>query len=630
MPNRAFYLLFLLFGLGLGQLCAQRTFNVPAYSQRHPEILESPKGIITLSMPNLAAINQEDARRGDGLRFAVPVSTFIDLSKTGQWIAAEDGGRIWLQKINAAQSKGISLAWSQFYLPIGATLHMYGSGDKKQVIGAYTHISNVADGSFFTGAIRGDEAWLEYYEPASVKGQGKLTCQLAYLGYRNAYDPSNPSNANPNSRDTGFNTAWDCMVNAACPESESHLKERRSACRILLVMEEGLLYCSGTVMNNTSNDGKPYVLSAFHCEAGFTPKYNLWRFDFNYESATCANPAVEPAYQSALGCTKKAGAEGTDFLLLELNKSIPVDYNVHFAGWNNAKEFNANSSSFYSHASGDIKKIAIDFDSTIIYNTVVNWNDNVVTPAKTHYLIKSDIGMMQAGSSGCGLLDQNNRIIGQLHGGNNSCAKVNRQLFGILAESWDLQPTSDARLKDWLDPEQSGQITLDGIENPLINQFASIKLRIMTPDTLPVTGLFANYSSPPITVTYEGEGVYRFDQVPAGVPFVITPERQTFPKNGVSAADIVVIQKHILNKAPLTDQYKKMAADVNATSTISSADIIAIQKLILGKSSNLGTVTSWLFSPSQIDIPEVNHDLPTYQLIGVKMGDVNYTRDASK
>ncbi|MBL7942304.1 MAG: secretion system protein Por, partial [Flavobacteriales bacterium] len=64
------------------------------------------------------------------------------------------------------------------------------------------------------------------------------------------------------------------------------------------------------------------------------------------------------------------------------------------------------------------------------------------------------------------LFDQNHRIIGQLYGGASACAgSVNNGLFdyyGRFGVSWDAGSTASTRLKDWLDPGNTGVSILDG------------------------------------------------------------------------------------------------------------------------------------------------------------------------
>ena len=65
--------------------------------------------------------------------------------------------------------------------------------------------------------------------------------------------------------------------------------------------------------------------------------------------------------------------------------------------------------------------------------------------------------------------------------------------------------------------------------------------------------------------------------------------------DGVSTKDIVLIQRHILNKEILKDTLAYFAADVNRNNSVSSSDIAEIRKVILGIKQDFGNVYPWYF-----------------------------------
>ena len=75
-----------------------------------------------------------------------------------------------------------------------------------------------------------------------------------------------------------------------------------------MVFQQGMGWCSGSLINNTRNDGTPYYLTAFHCQHGYTPYYHLWRFDFNYEAVGCDNPPSIPSFQPMIGAGIQSNA----------------------------------------------------------------------------------------------------------------------------------------------------------------------------------------------------------------------------------------------------------------------------------------------------------------------------------
>ncbi|MBK6352820.1 MAG: HYR domain-containing protein [Saprospiraceae bacterium] len=78
---------------------------------------------------------------------------------------------------------------------------------------------------------------------------------------------------------------------------------------------------------------------------------------------------------------------------------------------------------------------------------------------------------------------------------------------------------------------------------------------------------------------------YSFGDLVMNTTYSVKPERNDDHANGVTTQDIVKIQKHILGQAEITDPYKLLAADVNASKTITASDMAELRKLILGINS---------------------------------------------
>ena len=96
-----------------------------------------------------------------------------------------------------------------------------------------------------------------------------------------------------------------------------------------------------------------------------------------------------------------------------------------------------------------------------------------------------DLGATEGGSSGSPLFDQHHRIVGQLHGGQAACGNDDPDWYGRLFTSWTGDGTAGGRLSDWLDPLNSGLVTLDGrdiIESPFTLDVSPATLEVCAPD----------------------------------------------------------------------------------------------------------------------------------------------------
>ncbi|MBK9108193.1 MAG: T9SS type A sorting domain-containing protein [Saprospiraceae bacterium] len=141
-------------------------------------------------------------------------------------------------------------------------------------------------------------------------------------------------------------------------------------------------------------------------------------------------------------------------------------------------------------------------------------------------------------------------------------------------------------------------------------------------------------------MTTSTNGRYLFGDLDYGLSkeYVVKPNRNDDHSNGVSTADIVKIQRHILGIEELNTPYKIIAADVNLSNSVTASDISEIRKLILGVSNVFSKCESWTFVPSSyvfVD-PKVPYNAPRQSVVplqtptevienflAVKMGDVN-------
>ena len=587
---------------------------------------------------NLKRILKEDEEFIGAPRFAAPLNVDYNLENSGQWTELEDGSLLWRLKIRSEGALGLAAFYKGLYLPPGSKLFMY-SEDGKQVLGAYTFRNNRPSGQFMTGFIKGEAAIIEYYEPEAVRGQGRLQVfRIDHAYHRENFRAFGQPVEEASLLGFGFGTSLACHRNANCPEGNPWDEQKRSACRVVMVLAEGTGYCSGTLVNNTSEDGKPYILSAYHCQEGYTPLYDLWRFDFSYQSADCANPSTEPVPNSILGCERRAGRQENDFLLLESTAVIPSSYNVFFSGWNRVVS-PPQSGALLHHPSGDIKKIAF-YTQSSIYNGVLAWSPTVTTPANHHFRVEYSEGTFEPGSSGCGLFDADGRLRGQLHGGLNDDCGQTSGFFGRLRLSWEGGGTPDTRLKDWLDPLGLNVDTLDGMVQPLLGS-GSISGIVANEVGVPIAGVEVTLSGPLDATAVTGpDGMYQFNEVPLGEPVGLALQKTDNFQNGLSTLDLVFIAKHILGVDDLDTPIKMMAADVNGSNSLTTLDQIGIRKVILGIDVAFSGRPAWQFFPADFSFSNpanpflnpmpgvfmINNfiaDITDKDFIGVKSGDID-------
>ncbi len=392
---------------------------------------------------DVAAYLAEDKieeQQGLPFRFGAPFDVNYTINNSGDWEDLPDGGRVWRLRISSPGAYSINLLYSRYNLPPGATLHIYNE-DRSMTIGAFTDRNNKDHGEMATAPVKGDVCIVEYYEPAEVAGLGELEISRVVHAYKDIFSWFEKGT-------DGFGQSGSCNNNVNCPEAADWQDEKRGVAMVLL--SGGSRWCTGSLINNVRQDETPYFLTANHCLGSS----NTWIFMFNYESPSCSN-IDGPTYMTTQGSTLLASYSSSDFGLLLLNEQPPESYAPYYNGWSNI-DSPATSAVGIHHPSGDIKKISWDYDPV----TSANY---LQTSGTTHWRIGQwDDGTTEPGSSGSPLFDQQHRIIGQLHGGYASCASLTSDWYGKLALSWTGGGASSNRLRDWLDPDNTGAQVLDG------------------------------------------------------------------------------------------------------------------------------------------------------------------------
>ncbi len=145
------------------------------------------------------------------------------------------------------------------------------------------------------------------------------------------------------------------------------------------------------------------------------------------------------------------------------------------------------------------------------------------------------------------------------------------------------------------------------------------------------------------SVYTDQNGNFTFPNLTTGKTYNVKVERNIEFTKGVSTADIVLIQRHILGLQTLDSPFKYLAADVNENCTITASDISEIRRLILGKINAFSKSQSWKFVPVGSVIPTpaqpcgfqhtisynaINRNQFNADFYGIKMGDVNFDADA--
>ena len=572
-------------------------------------------------------LEAHQSKYSDSPIISYPTTTNFTTDNTGEWVPLETGGAIWRHTFQATNAQGLAIFIEAVDLPLNSEIWMY--SPKYPAKGKYYRAIDLIGKEGWSGIQSDNQLIIECFVP-NKKGDSWGAFALNRMDY--IYDIA--------AGDIAFGESADCHDNVNCSEGDDWEPQKRSICRIQMVLQEGVGFCTGNVMNNTNQDTTPYILSAFHCQDGFTPVYGLWFFDFNYEFDDCQNQVTPPDYISMVGCTQRAGRRQNDMLLLELNQTIPNSFGVYYLGWDRNSSTPSRSINIH-HPIGDVKKITIFEALPTIFNNSIRWNNEVTTPSGHHFSVLYEReSTFESGSSGSALINNEGRVVGQLHGGVGHCDTATVGYFARLSLAWEGGGSADSRLKDWLDPQGTEPMTLDGLDVAQADA-GNISGRIVTTEGRGIPGVTIQLGGSVIaTAETNEEGRFEFTQLPLNQNYSIDISRPDTAKNGISIVDVIRVRKHIQNIENITDPYQLIAADVNGSENISVIDVIKLQKLILNIDTGFEDVSIWRYIPmaftftndldpwedvipSTFVINNFTSDIINVDFVGIKSGDLD-------
>ena len=387
------------------------------------------------------AVTDQDKRLP--FRFGVEFEVAYGLDN-GMWMMDPlHDEAIWMMGIHCPGARTINFVFSQYHLVKGSSLFIW-SANREEFIGSFNEKNNTEANVLGTTIIAADKVVLELHVPMSRINEVQLEVGKIVHGYRPVLMSHFDENRGP------YGTSGACNNGINCPVGADWQVEKRA---VALILDGGFASCTGALVNNTANDGTPYFLTANHCYGNTTTS---WVFVFNHEATTCTG-TTGPTNQTVSGCTLRAKNAGSDFCLVELSSIPPASYNVQYSGWDASDANTVSAAIGIHHPSGDLKKISFENDAP----TQGTWSG-----AQTWDVAQWDDGITEPGSSGSPLFDQNHRIIGQLYGGGSACngSVENGQgdSYGRFGISWNTGTTAATRLKEWLDPGNTGVLVLDG------------------------------------------------------------------------------------------------------------------------------------------------------------------------
>ncbi|MES2798712.1 MAG: T9SS type A sorting domain-containing protein [Bacteroidota bacterium] len=470
-----------------GLACAQQGLGgIP----KGDKVVNGLKNIpaVKFSEPNIDVLRAEDEQNditnAAPWRFGFNNEVNLNISNSGEWYDLPNGGRIWLLKVTCENALTVNLTFNETKIPEGNELYVYNE-DKSFILGKFVE-NHLYDGELGSELVPGSTSIVEYYvAPENRDNVGNVQIYRVTHGYRTALEY----------QEKAFGSSGSCNMNVNCADGAPWTNQRNS---VVMLVSGSSGFCTGSLINNTLNDGKPYVLTANHCYSAPAS----WIFRFNWQATGCTNPGASPTFTSLSGAVLRARRTPSDMCLVEItgglvNNTVPLSNNPYFNGWDNSGAIPTSTVCIH-HPSGDIKKIAFDDASASISQEMGS------TEANSTWTVEWDRNTTtEGGSSGSPLFDQNHRVIGQLWGGGASCSNLSApDYYGRVSISWQTDAAIDKQLKHWLDPTNTGASFIDGYDP---NNSTPIALNAGLNNPVGATGVICDANvTPSVTITNTG------------------------------------------------------------------------------------------------------------------------------
>lgn len=538
-------------------------FTLKLKSQTLKDILfknDSSLVIPTIEMPSVindSLIHQyENHGKNSPYVFAQYFIQNIKTNKQGIWLKNKDNTLSWLCRIKSKTAYSLNFIIKDIVFPKGTSLYIFNI-QRKLTFGPYTSKNVTEDSTLFVEPIPGEDVIFELDIPvASDNTKNYFTITKVGHDFRDFYKEtvSNRSRSGSCEHDINCGMGLDWQI------------EKRSIVKYIYTENLQLSSCTGTLINNTTNNELPYILTANHCIKDAKMAASAI-FYFNYENTVCGgSDASKNAYtisgSTLLATTKDTAYNTLDFSLLRLKVQPPKSISPYYSGWS-IKTKLVNDVVTIHHPKGDATKIS--YSSGYIKNG--SFNDAGYKP-NTHWLIaKWDTGATEEGSSGSPLFNPNHQIIGDLSGGLSDCGNPDSDYYAKLYLSWDYFPDSSNQLKYWLDPLNSGVTECTGYD-PLINSTNPIT-NVLIGDDLITAGFgklakggWAGYSDPRLTQCAD-----RFSGIKNKYIYAIKFPIQLFNKNvdvskvhlkiwtGIDSPDSVIYDKPLRKDSIVSGKY---------------------------------------------------------------------------
>jgi hypothetical protein len=347
------------------------------------------------------AANEKNAKQGMPLRVSVPIKTHISSLEQGIWTNLR-GKRVWLLEIKSENATQLAPIFNNLHFAIGAEMWLFNK-DKTLLMGPIT-TENIPQkaGKTMTDFLPSESITVVYF---AEKTEDELIVEGVDWGYDKA---------------AGFGMARICNVDVSNTPADCFKFEQNAVAVLLKADDHGTAVCTGTMINNTAQDFRPFVLTANHCfnDVDGISNPSAMRIRFKWQTGITI-PQTNGTFQghvTFVGANRRASSFfNADFGLLELFVKPEANTGITYLGW--SRIATPQLSTILHHPVGDFMKITRDAQPAVP-TTASNGGTRIGDRGWRVTLFgPGDFGITEQGSSGSALLNENRLICGQLQRG---------------------------------------------------------------------------------------------------------------------------------------------------------------------------------------------------------------------
>jgi hypothetical protein len=406
--------------------------------------------------------------RLDGVTAAPPGGSAGPRTFAGGWLAAAGPGEIaWGTRITVENAYRLRLHLSDVHLPAGTRMWVAAAGGETPREFGLELLA--PDGSLWTPSVGGDSLLFEVH--VAQGGAGAAVPGFAAREVMELFDVAKGPAASPGGgaglRPADSAQLGECIVDSSCPAATGSLANlaayRHAVAEISFTLPDGSFLCSAGLLNNTSKDFSPYLLTANHCFSDQVGASSLEAF-FDFYTGSCnAAPPGRGQLPRSNGSLLLATSATTDFTLVRL---FTVPAGRFFLGWNANPAALAQNTPLYrlSFPVPGNSLFPESFSQSLFQtgNDIPICDSLPIPPAdqkpRPQFLYATVTrGGTFFGSSGAPLLLGDGKVVGQLFGGcgaaghdpNDGCDYANSEIDGAFSLTY-------AAIAPWLDPILAG------------------------------------------------------------------------------------------------------------------------------------------------------------------------------